>query len=160
MKPLQIEYMMLDQIKPYAKNAKKHPAEQVEQIKKSIEEFGFNDPIGVYSDGEIAEGHGRLLAAVDLGLEKVPVIVLDGLNEDQKKAYRIVHNQLTMNSGFDIELLNAELADLEDMGMDQYGFTITDISEDQYENFFEDADQKDKEKKKIQCPYCGEWFTP
>lgn len=160
MKPLEVKYLPLDQIKPYAKNAKKHPAEQVEQIKESIKSYGFNDPVAIYEDGEIAEGHGRLLAAVDLGLEKIPVIVLDGLNEDQKKAYRIIHNQLTMNSGFDIELLNAELAELEDMDMDRFGFALTDISEDQYENFFEDAEQKEKEKKQIQCPYCGEWFTP
>ena len=77
MRKLSVTYMKLDQIKPYTNNAKKHPAEQVEQIKKSIEEFGFLDPVAIYGNGEIAEGHGRYIAAVELGLEEIPVILLD-----------------------------------------------------------------------------------
>ena len=78
---LKIEYVPLDQITPYAGNAKLHPAEQVEQIKESIRQFGFNDPIAIWN-GEIIEGHGRYMAANELGIDKVPVIRLDGLTDE------------------------------------------------------------------------------
>ena len=124
--PLKIEYVKTDSIKPYAGNAKTHPAEQIEQIKQSIEEFGFNDPIGVWHD-EVVEGHGRLIAAVELGMKKVPVIRLDELTDDKRRAYTLVHNKLTLNSGFDTDLLELELLALPDIDMDKYGFNIDDF---------------------------------
>lgn len=71
---LKIEYVPIGDLKPYENNAKIHTDEQIEQIKKSIQEFGFNDPIAVWKDGEIIEGHGRLFAAKQLGLKEVPII--------------------------------------------------------------------------------------
>lgn len=158
MRKLSVEYKNLNEIKVYPNNAKKHPAEQIEQIKRSIKEFGFNDPVAVYENGEIVEGHGRYIAATELGLEKIPVIVLDGLTENEKKLYRIVHNQLTLDSGFDIDLLNLELERITDIDMEGYGFQIIDIDEDEYSNYFIDAEGKEKKRKQMQCPYCGEWF--
>lgn len=121
---LKIEYLSPDELKPYENNAKRHPAEQIEQIKESIKEFGFNDPIAIDKGNVVVEGHGRLIAATELGLEKVPVIRLDGLTEEQRKAYTLIHNKLTMNSGFDFSLLTLELDGLKDMfDLSTYGFS-------------------------------------
>ena len=123
---MEIEKKRLDEIHPYAGNAKLHPAEQVEQIKKSIEQFGNNDPIAVDEDGVIIEGHGRYLALKELGYDEAEVIVLKGMTEDEKNAYRLVHNQLTMNSGFDLELLEEELKAI-DIDLDDYGISLEDF---------------------------------
>ena len=123
---LKVEYVPANSIKPYAGNAKEHPAEQVEQIKRSIQEFGFNDPIAVWHD-EIIEGHGRLLAAQEIGIKKLPVIRLDGLTDEQRRAYTLAHNKLTVNSGFDQEMLAAELENLPDLDMEQFGFDASDL---------------------------------
>lgn len=159
---LKIEYMDKKTLKPYARNAKLHPAEQVEQIKKSIEQFGFNDPIAVYGKNEIIEGHGRLLAVMEMDdVKEVPVIRLDHLSDEQRRAYSLVHNKLTMNSPFDIDILNLELEDLEDFDIDmsEFGFDeAVDFNEDALNDLFTDAPEKEKEPKKIQCPHCGEWF--
>lgn len=117
---LKIEYVDIDSIKPYHKNAKLHPQEQIEQIKKSIEEFGNNDPIAVWNN-EIVEGHGRYEALKQLGEEVIPIIRLDDLSDEERKAYTLVHNKLTMNSDFDIEMLSEELDNL-DIDMEKYGF--------------------------------------
>lgn len=121
---LKIEYLDKNDLKPYANNAKIHTAEQIEQIKKSIREFGFNDPVAVWHDNEIVEGHGRLLAAMELDeIETVPVIRLDGLTDEQRRAYMLVHNKLTMNTDFDQNLLNIELNDIiDDIDMTIFGF--------------------------------------
>ena len=124
---LKIEYLPLEDIKPYAGNAKLHPAEQIEQIKNSIKEFGFDDPIAIWN-GEIVEGHGRYIAAQELGIETVPIIKLDHLTDAQRRAYNIAHNKLTMNSGFNFELLQLELDALE-LDMTDFGFTEAEILE-------------------------------
>lgn len=127
---LKIEYLNKIELKPYANNAKVHTAEQVKQIKKSIREFGFNDPIAIWHENEIVEGHGRLLAAMEMDeIETVPVIRLDGLTDEQRRAYMLVHNKLTMNTGFDVDLLNLELNDITDIDMSSFGFG-EDVLED------------------------------
>ena len=122
---LQVEYLSKDKLKPYAKNAKVHTAEQIEQIKKSIEEFGFNDPIAIWHENEIIEGHGRLLAVMEMDdIQEVPVIRLDDLTDEQRRVYMLVHNKLTMNTDFDVELLSTELDDILAIDMEQFGFDI------------------------------------
>lgn len=123
-KKLEIEYLPKEQLKTYANNAKIHTAEQIESIKKSIEKFGFNDPIAVWKDNEIIEGHGRLLAAMEMeNVTEVPVIHLDGLTDKQRKAYIIAHNKLTLNTNFDNDILGEELKDiLPDFDMTDFGF--------------------------------------
>jgi ParB-like chromosome segregation protein Spo0J len=120
---LQVEYVDISTIKPYKGNAKEHPKEQIEQIKKSMQEFGVKDPIGIWHN-EIVEGHGRYLALKELGETQVPVIRLDDLTDEQRKAYTLIHNQLTMNTGFDVEALESELASISDIDMSEYGFDI------------------------------------
>jgi len=123
---LKIEYLDKKALKPYARNAKLHPAEQVEQIKKSINEFGFNDPIAVYGKNEIIEGHGRLLAVMEMdNVQTVPVIRLDHLSDEERRAYSLVHNKLTMNSGFDYDLLQEELRNLT-IDMSGFDFNLDD----------------------------------
>lgn len=124
---LKIEYLPIEEIKPYAGNAKLHPAEQIEQIKNSIKEFGFDDPIAIWN-GEIVEGHGRYIAAQELDIDTVPVIRLDHLTDAQRRAYNIAHNKLTMNSGFNFDLLQLELESLE-LDMTDFGFTEAEILE-------------------------------
>lgn len=119
---LKIEYIPIEDIKPYENNAKLHPQEQIQQIKNSILEFGFDDPIAVWKDNVIIEGHGRLIAAQELGYKEIPVIRLDNLTDEQRRAYTLVHNKLTMNSGFDIEMLNIELGGIDRIDMSDFGF--------------------------------------
>ena len=118
---LQVEYVPIDTIKPYKRNAKLHPQEQIEQIKNSMKEFGNIDPIGVWHN-EIVEGHGRYEALRQMGVKDVPVIRLDDLTDEQRKAYALAHNKLTMNSDFDVSLLDTELAEIETIDMTLLGF--------------------------------------
>ena len=110
------------QLIPYENNAKIHDEEQIEQIAESIRLFGFNDPIGVDENNNIIEGHGRVLAAIKMGLDKVPVFHIDGLTDQQKKAYMLVHNQLTSFSPFDNEILQRELSSITEFDMEQFSF--------------------------------------
>ena len=129
---LKVEYYPIESLKPYENNAKIHTEEQIEQIKKSILEFGMNDPIAIWSDENIIiEGHGRLMACKELGMTEVPIIRLDELTDDQRKAYTLIHNQTTMNTGFDMDLLNEELENIE-MDMSDFNFDIKldDIEEE------------------------------
>ena len=125
---MKIEYISTDKLIPYKGNAKKHPQKQIEQIKESILKFGFNDPIAIWHN-EIVEGHGRLFAAKELGMDKLPVIRLDNLTDDQRKAYTLVHNQLTLNSDFDTDTLLEELQSI-DLNMEEFGFNIDDYLPD------------------------------
>lgn len=128
---LKIEYVDIDSIKPYKNNAKLHPKEQIEQIKKSIEQFGMDDPIGIWQD-EIVEGHGRLIACKELGYTEVPIIRLDHLTDEERKAYTLAHNKLTMNSDFDLDILQEELDSFDTIDMSDFGFDLDlDIDEEQ-----------------------------
>lgn len=121
---MKIVKRQIKDLKPYANNAKIHTPEQVEQIKRSILTFGFNDPIAIDEDDTIIEGHGRLLALQELGWTEVECIPLEGLTDEQKRAYIHVHNQLTLNTGFDMELLEQELRSIEGIDMGAFGFDM------------------------------------
>lgn len=128
--PSMVEMIPITELTLYKKNAKKHTAEQIEQIKNSIEAFGMNDPIAVWGDKNvIVEGHGRYLALRSIGeTGEVPCIRLDHLTDEQRKAYALAHNQLTMTTGFDDALLLPELEELADIyDMSDFGF---DLGED------------------------------
>lgn len=118
---LKIEYVPIDTLKPYENNAKVHTAQQIEQIKKSIEDYGMNDAIGVWHD-TIVEGHGRYMACLELGYTEVPITRLDHLTDEQRREYMLVHNQTTMNTGYDIDLLALELDELENFDASAFGF--------------------------------------
>lgn len=126
---LKIEYVGLDTIEPYETNAREHGKDDVEAIVKSIQEFGFNDPIGVWHN-TIVEGHGRLLAAKKLGLDKVPIIRLDDLTDEQRRAYMLAHNKTAELSSWDMEVLASELKDISDIDMSEFGFNLDELPED------------------------------
>ena len=120
---LKIEYLSVDDLTPYEKNAREHDDNDVDKIENSIEEFDFNDPIGVWGkDNIIVEGHGRLLAAKQAGLTEVPCIRLDHLTEEQRKAYALAHNKTAENSSWDPDALEEELASIPDIDMTDFGF--------------------------------------
>lgn len=128
---LEVTVEPIGRLQEYAGNAKEHTAEQVEQIKASMRQVGFCDPIGVWTNAEgkseVVEGHGRLMAALELGLQSVPVIHLDGLSDEQRRFYALVHNKLTMNTGWDLDKLDAELDGLSlDFDMASIGFDMGD----------------------------------
>jgi site-specific DNA-methyltransferase (adenine-specific) len=114
---MQIKEVAVDKLIPYAKNSRTHSPEQVAQIAASIKEFGFRNPILVDGVGIIA-GHGRLMAAQKLGLDKVPTIDCSDMTESQKKAYIIADNKLALNAGWDNAMLTIEMQELEDEGFD------------------------------------------
>ena len=123
---LEITEMNVADLVPYAMNAKEHPDSQVAQIAASIEQFGMNDPVAVWHDENnvpiIVEGHGRVLALQKLKRKTCPVICLDNLTDAQRRAYTLVHNQLTLNSGFDTDILSTELESLSlDFDLGEFG---------------------------------------
>ncbi len=116
--PEAIEQWPLERLRPYAKNAKTHGPDQVAKIAASMAEFGWTVPVLVSAEGEVIAGHGRILAAGELGLDQAPVIVLEHLSEAQRRAYRIADNKLTELGGWDDGLLSEELQALSADGFD------------------------------------------
>ena len=128
---MEIVNIKLSKLKPYEKNAKLHPEDNIEAIKKSIKKYGFADPIGVWGKQNIiVEGHGRYLACKELGIEEVPCIRLDHLTDEERREYTLLHNKTTLMSNFDYDVLAKELEelDLSDLDLD-WGITNTDIIE-------------------------------
>lgn len=156
MNELNIIYKSLTELKPYEKNPRRNEA-AVDYVAKSIEKFGFRQPIVIDKNGVIVAGHTRYKAAEKLNLNTVPCVVASDLTEQQIKAYRLADNKVAEMAGWDYDLLGEELDELAEFDMQEFGFTVSeDIDID---GFFEDAEeQAAKEPKKIQCPHCGEWF--
>src|SRR3984957_572994 len=115
---LAISYRAIGDLVPDPRNARTHPKRQIDQIKASIEAFGFTNPILADPDGHIIAGHGRLQAARSLGLTEVPTIILPGLSEPQKRALRIADNKIALNAGWDLEILQLELGELASIDID------------------------------------------
>ena len=128
MEDLKIVYLSPDELTPYERNARKHGDEDVDAIVESIRVNGFCDPIGIWGENNlIVEGHGRLLAAKKLGLDRVPCIRLDHLTEEQRREYALAHNQTATLSEWDFDLLKNELADLSfEFDMSAFGFDDID----------------------------------
>lgn len=135
---MEIEIIDINKIKPYEKNAKLHPPEQIEQIKKSIVEFGNNDPIAIDENNIIIEGHGRYLALKELGYKEAQCIRLNHLNDEQKRAYMLAHNKLTMNTDFDFEMLEEEINSIINFDMSDFGFDDININNDITAEIIED----------------------
>lgn len=152
---LKIEYIPLENLTPYEKNARLHTAVDLATIENSIREFGMCDPIGIWSEKNvIVEGHGRMLALKALGHTEAPCIRLDHLTDEQRRAYALAHNKTAEMSKWDFEMLDSEIAEL-DLDMTEFGFVdvddidwagVEDLSEDNY-----DKPVKDK----LKCPNCG-----
>ena len=143
MPELTISMTPVAELVPYAGNAKVHTDEQVEEIAASIEQFGFNDPVAVWHDEQgqpvIVEGHGRVMAAKELGIEELPTISLDHLSDEQRRAYVHVHNQTTLTSGFDMDVLLSELSSIEGFQWNDFGFDLGEMLEELPEAVEEEA---------------------
>ena len=113
-----IEMLEIAALVPYARNSRTHSKEQIAQIARSIQEFGFTNPVLVDAEGGIVAGHGRVMAAQSLGVGSVPCLRVDWLTEAQKRAYVIADNQIALNAGWDDAVLAAELHDLQGMDFD------------------------------------------
>lgn len=149
----------LADIKPYEKNQKKHDDTQINNIAISIDKYGFVQPLVLDKDNNIIIGHGRYLAAEKLNMEIVPAVYAENLTDEQIRELRILDNKLN-ESEWDIDKLKLDLEELDFSEFD-LSFDIPDqieFDEDKLNNLFEDAETKEKEPKKIQCPHCGEWF--
>lgn len=118
MNDLQIEQLQVTDLIPYVNNSRTHDDKQVAQIAASIKEFGFTNPILIDEDNGIIAGHGRLQAAQMLDMDKVPCIRLTGLSDIQKKAYVIADNKLALNAGWDTELLQLEILNMQNANYD------------------------------------------
>lgn len=127
--PIKIEMVPVEKLVPYAKNARTHSPEQIDQIAASIREFGFTNPILIKDDFSIIAGHGRLAASRKLGLAEVPTISLSHLTPTQAKAYILADNKLALNAGWDDEMLSLELSELQAEGVDLslVGFDQTEV---------------------------------
>jgi len=116
---------------PYARNSRTHSDEQVAQIAASIKEWGWTTPVLIDPDGMLIAGHGRVLAAQQLGLDEVPCMVAEGWTEAQKKAYVIADNKLALNAGWDDDMLKVEMQELDDLdfNLELTGFELDDIED-------------------------------
>ena len=128
---LSIVYLPTQDLAPYARNSRTHSPAQVAQIVASIKEFGWTNPVLIDERGNVIAGHGRIMAANQLGLETVPTITLTGLTDHQRRAYVIADNKLALNAGWDDEMLEIELASLADDGFDisVIGFDNNELAE-------------------------------
>lgn len=124
-----IEMRAITTLRPYAANARTHSKKQVLQIAESIRRFGFTNPVLIGEDGEILAGHGRVLAAKELGLAAVPTIKLSHLSPAERRAYVLADNKLALNAGWDSEILALELQALTDLDFDMSltGFSLAEI---------------------------------
>jgi DNA modification methylase len=135
--PRQIEFWPIERLRPYARNAKMHGADQVARIAASMARFGWTVPCMVGDDGELIAGHGRVLAATELGLSEVPVIRLGHLDEAERRAYRIADNKLTELGDWDESLLRDEVAGLL---ADDFDLSLLGFAEDELEALLQDPD--------------------
>ena len=124
-----LEMMLVTRLRPYAGNARTHSRKQVRQIADSIERFGFTNPVLIGDDNEIIAGHGRVMAAKQLGLETVPTVKLAHLSAEERRAYVLADNKLALNAGWDTEILAIELQALIDIEFDVTltGFSLAEI---------------------------------
>lgn len=133
---IKVTYRNIRELKPYKKNAKKHPKEQVERIMNSMKQFGFFEhrAVAIDKDDYVVEGHGRILAAKKAGLTQVPTICLDDMTEEQIKAWRLIENK-TAESSYDETLMNEEISELlkSDIDMEVFGFRIDALEDETIE---------------------------
>lgn len=153
---MEIKMVPLSAITPYENNPRRN-ADAVKYVRKSIEQFGFKVPMVLDAQNVIVCGHTRFLAAQEIGMEEVPCVYADDLSEEQIKAFRLADNKTAEMSAWDFEKLEIEMQEI-GIDMTDFGFHDADFDERALDDLFADAQEKEKEPKKIQCPHCGEWF--
>jgi len=149
---------------PYERNARMHSDLQIMKLGESIREFGFTNPVLITNAGKIIAGHGRLEAAKKIGLDEIPCICLDHLDENQVKAYTIADNQLPNMATWDFDVLSVEIDELREDGFDLFslGFTKEELDEmtgSPDEPFEEEEEKKKPESDTTICPKCHHEFV-
>lgn len=141
-----MEMVEIDKLVPYVNNARTHSKEQIMKLRSSLREFGFINPVIIDLQFNIIAGHGRVLAAKEEKMEKVPCVLVDYLSEAQKKAYIIADNKMALDAGWDEELLRIEIEELEGMDFDLSltGFDVSELDE-----LFSSSDKKEIEDDKF-----------
>lgn len=143
---MKIEDISIEKLTMYDKNAKKHEGKDISIIKESIEKFGFNDPVGVWGEkNTIVEGHGRVLAAKELGIKTIPCIRLDYLSDEERRGYALAHNKTAEFSQWDFNILDAEIAELNNIDFEKLGFEVEKIDADDFTTDFEISDNEKSE---------------
>lgn len=127
---LKIEMLPVEALQEYEGNARQHGETDIKAIKASIEKFGFNDPIGIWKNNIIVEGHGRLMAAKALGMTEVPCIRLDHLTDEERRAYALAHNRTAELSEWDLPQLDLELLGIKSIDMSAFGLQMTETEEE------------------------------
>lgn len=163
----QLEHLATADLIPYARNARTHSPSQVAGIAGSIREFGFNNPVLIDKDNGIIAGHGRVLAAQQLGLATVPCLRLGHLTKTQRKAYILADNRLAELAGWDTEMLALEIADLrlDDVDLELLGFDEEALRGLLETPNFEPATADEQGKldelapQWVSCPHCGQEFN-
>lgn len=164
---MKVDYDASSRLRRHPSNSRTHNASQVAQIAASIERFGFTVPIVIDEGGTVLAGHGRLAAAELLGLDKVPVVKIEGLTDEQKRAYLIADNKIASNASWDEDLLKVELAGLKDAGFDM---GLTGFAEHELAELFADRAPRaikgatelnpaDYDNFAHTCPKCGFEFN-
>ncbi|WP_343347624.1 ParB/Srx family N-terminal domain-containing protein [Sphingomicrobium sp. XHP0239] len=160
----QIESRRVSDLIPYERNARTHSASQVSQLAASIREFGWTNPLLIDGKNNIIAGHGRMQAALKLGIDEVPVLVIDHLDDAQRKALGLADNKLALNAAWDEQMLALEVSELQvsDFDMKLIGFSNAEIADLSAEVQFMPADEGDQtrldEKPLKMCPACGHEF--
>lgn len=146
-----VQEVSLEKLRPYERNAKKHGPEQVEKLKASMQEFGFLTPCLIDSDYNLIAGHGRVMAAKELGIKTVPCVFIEGLTDEQRRAYILADNRLGELGEWDMELVFDELAELDDLGFDieLTGFEMPEELPEVIEDDFDESVVPDEPKTKL-----------
>lgn len=172
----QLTMVPIDDLVPYANNARTHPAQQIAQIRSSLREFGFVTPVLIDFNNNIIAGHGRVLAARAEGMTEVPCVLVSNLTEAQRKAYILADNRLSETSAWDKDLLKIELQGLEELKFDTgiTGFDAKDLdaihvseydraapggSDPTPESADDTPESSAEPEHLIRCPKCGFEFT-
>ena len=150
---MKIVYKKVNELVPYENNPRINDG-AVEYVKNSIKEFGFKVPIVIDKDNVIVAGHTRLKASLELGLKEVPCIIADDLSEEQIKAFRLADNKVSEKSQWDFSILDEELDSILDIDMSLFDFNVDEIDDINLDDYFEPEQEKEKESKLIECPYC------
>jgi len=149
----------IEELTPYEKNPRKND-DAVEFVANSIREFGFQSPIIIDENNIILNGHTRYKASKRLEMEEVPCIVVAGLSDSKKKAFRLADNKTSERSNWDYELLVQEINDITDIDIKDFGFTTEELSALNIESISLDEfltdEKKEKKAKTVTCPHCGE----
>ena len=146
---LEVVYLPVDDLKPYEKNARKHADDDINAIAASIKTFGFRDPVGIWRDNLIVEGHGRVLAAKKLGMEAVPCIRLDDMTDEERRAYALAHNRTAELSAWDYDLRDMEI---EDLSFDMTDFGFDKLEDVDVDDLFAPAPEREPEEPKQNQP--------